>query len=243
MDWLSPYEPVSAWTHGLWMIATVPAGAYLVWRNRRDPAKVVGTLVFAVALVACFGASGFFHAAAPGPTRQTLRALDHIGVYLLLAGTVAPIALCILRGWWRAWLLVQIWGLALAGCVLHLTVDMPSWAETAFYLATGWIGVVTYFELARRVTHRALRPMWFGGACYSIGAAINVGRWPDPWPGVVGPHELFHLWVMAGSACHYWFMLRVLTPYRPAAAPARTTADTSPAVGVRRDPVHTFQGS
>jgi len=243
MDWLAPYEPVSAWTHGLWMLAAVPAGAFLVWKNRRDAAKFVGTLIFAASLVICFGASGFFHAAAPGPMRQVLRELDHIGIYLLIAGSATPIALCVLRGWWRRWLLVQLWALALAGCVLRLTVALPSGSETAFYLAMGWIGVVTYFELARRVTHKALRPLWLGGACYSIGAVINVGRWPDLWPGVFGPHELFHLWVMAGSACHYWFMLKVLTAYRSAPAPVRPAAHTSPADGGRRGPVHTFQES
>jgi len=243
MDWLAPHDPVSAWTHGLWMLVCIPAGAYLAWLNRRPPAKFVGTLIFAISLVFCFGASGFFHAAAPGPTRQALRQLDHIGIYLLIAGTVTPIALCILRGWWRRWLLAQMWVLALAGCVLRLTVTMPPWLETAFYLALGWIGVVTYFELARRVTHKALQWMWFGGACYSIGAAINVAHWPDLWPGVFGPHELFHLWVMAGSACHYGFMLKVVTAYRPAVALVRPAADTSPAVGVRRGPAHTFQES
>jgi hemolysin III len=259
MDWLAPHEPVSAWTHGLWAAAAVPAGACLLWQNRRDPAKLVGTLIFSTSFTFCFGASCLFHAAAPGPARQLFRELDHIGIYLLIVGTVTPIALCILRGWWRRWLLAQIWVLALAGCVLRLTVAVPQWAETLFYLALGWIGVLTYFELARRVTHKALRPMWLGGACYSIGAVINDGRWPEPWPGVFGHHELFHLWVMAGSACHYWFMLRVLTAYRPltpsplpqlgergrgeAAAPARPAADTSPAAGAPLGPVHTFQES
>jgi hemolysin III len=114
---------------------------------------------------------------------------------------------------------------------------------TAFYLAMGWIGVVTYFELAKRVTHARLWSVWVGGLCYSIGAAINLAGWPDPWPKVFGFHELFHLWVMAGSACHYWFMLTVATPYSRPAVAVHIAAGTSPAVGPRLDPAHTFLGS
>jgi hemolysin III len=243
MNWLSPHDPVSAWTHGLWMLAAVPAGVLLVWRNRREAGKRVGTAVFAVTLVACLGASGFYHAASDGPLREALHTLDHLGIYLLIAGSATPIALSILRGWWRRWLLVQIWFLAAAGAMVRLTIDVAPWLSTVFYLAMGWVGVVTYFELARRVTHKGLRPLWAGGVCYSVGAAVNVMHWPDPWPGVFGSHELFHLCVMAGSACHYWFMLRVVTPYRPAVVVVRTAVHTSPAADARRDPTHTFQES
>ena len=243
MDWLSPRDPVSAWTHGLWMLACIPAGVLLAWRNRRDPGKLAGTTIFALSLIVCFGASGFYHAAPNGPLRESLHTLDYLGIYLLIAGSVTPIALSILRGWWRRWLLLQIWVLAAAGVVLRLTVGMPPWVGTVFYLAMGWIGVITYFELARRVSHKALVPVWAGGVCYSIGAAINLGGWPELWPGVFGAHDLFHLWVMAGSACHYGFMLTVLTPYRRAAAAARKAAHTSPAGDAPRDPAHTFQES
>ncbi len=243
MDWLSPHDPVSAWTHGLWMLACVPAGAYLMWRNRGDAGKLIGTAVLSISLIVCFSASALFHAAAEGPVRNALHTLDYLGIYLLIAGSGTPIALSILRGWWRRWLLLQLWTLAAAGAVLRLTVGMPHALGTIFYLAMGWVGVITYFELAKRVTHAALRPLWVGGLCYSIGAAINLVGWPDPWPHVFGFHELFHLWVMAGSACHYWFILTVVTPYRPTAAALPSAVDTSPAFGERLDPVRTLQES
>ena len=238
MDWLAPHDPVSAWTHGLWMLAAVPAGVVLVWKNRDDAGRLTAMLVFAVSLVVCFGSSAFYHAAPDGPLRDALHLLDYLGIYLLIAGTATPIAFIVLRGWWRRWLLVQIWALAVGGGVLRVTVVVPPFVSTSIYVAMGWIGVVTYFELAHRLSHRALRPLWAGGLCYTIGAVLESLRWPDPWPGVFGHHELFHLWVMAGAACHYYFMLAVLTPHRPPAAPARTAAHTSPADGVRRDPVH-----
>ena len=242
MNWLAPYDPVSAWTHGLWMLVALPAGALLVWKSRGDAGRQIGMATFAVSLVICFGSSGFYHAAADGPLRDALHLLDYLGIYLLIAGTVTPIAVVALRGWWRRWLLAQVWLLAVVGGALRATVPLPQAFWTGLFLAMGWVGAVTYFELARRFSHRRLWSLWLGGLLYSVGAVINLRNWPDPWPKVVGPHELFHLFVMAGSACHYYFMLAVVTPYRPA-APARTAAHTSPADGVRRDPVHISQES
>jgi hypothetical protein len=77
--------------------------------------------------------------------------------------------------------------------------------------------------------------MWVGGLCYTVGAILESLRWPDPWPGVFGHHEIFHLWVMAGAAFHYYFMLAVLTPYRPTVAPSHPAA-ADPAVAFAASP-------
>src|SRR5205823_4671285 len=77
-----------------------------------------------------------------------------------------------------------------------------------------WVGCITYFEMARQLSHAALRSVWLGGLFYSIGAVLNVLHWPNLVPGVFGAHEVFHLFVMAGSLCHYYFMLAVVVPYR-----------------------------
>ena len=219
MHWFAPHDAISAWTHGLWMLLAIPAGALLVWKNRLDRTRMIGMAVFAVSLVICFGASGFFHAAPLGSLREVLHLLDLLGIYLLIAGTVTPVALIVLRGWQRRWLLAQIWLLAAAGCVLRLTFVVPYWASTTFYIVMGWVGILTYFELARRLSHRGVWSLWMGGVFYTIGAVLESQRWPDPWPGAFGHHEIFHLWVMAGAASHYYFMLAVLTPYRQTAKP------------------------
>jgi hemolysin III len=219
------------------MLAAFPAGALLLWKNRGDAGRLAVMAVFAVALIVCFGSSAFYHAAPVGPLRDDFHLLDYLGIYLLIAGTATPIGFIALRGWWRRWLLTQIWLLAVAGAVLRVTVALPPLITMTVYVLMGWIGVVTYFELARRLSHAALRPLWLGGLCYTVGAVCESLRWPDPWPGVFGHHELFHLWVMAGAACHYYFMLAVLTPYRPPAG-ERTADHTFPAAGVRPGPVH-----
>jgi hemolysin III len=213
MDWYAPHEAVSAWTHGLWMLLAIPAGTFLVWKNRSDLVRMIGMAVFALTLVVCFGASAVFHAAPLGPLREKLHVLDLLGIYLLIAGTVTPVALIVLRGWWRRWLLTQIWLLAAAGCALCLTIIVPYWASTTFYVVMGWVGILTYFELAHRLSHRGVWPLWVGGLCYTIGAVLEALHWPNPLPHLFGHHEIFHLWVMAGAAFHYYFMLAVVTPY------------------------------
>jgi hemolysin III len=73
---------------------------------------------------------------------------------------------------------------------------------------------VTYFELAHQMSHAKIRLLWIGGILYTIGAILKVLNWPTLLPGVFGPHEVFHLFVMAGTACHYYFMFVHLAPYR-----------------------------
>ena len=77
----------------------------------------------------------------------------------------------------------------------------------------GWGVVVCYARIARVVSHRALIPVVVGGVLYSVGAVINLLQRPALWPGVIGFHELFHLFVIAGSLAHYWFILKVVVPF------------------------------
>jgi hemolysin III len=224
-------EPISAWTHFTWMVLAFPA-AWPLWRRAgSDPLKRVGAAVFAAGLVACYAGSWLYHSVPAGAVAP-FHLLDHVGIYLLIAGTVTPIGLVVLDGWWRRALVGGIWALAFAGIALRLAVTLPIPVLTGFYLFMGWVGCATYCELARRLSRAGLRPLWVGGVCYSVGAVINGVGWPALAPGVFGAHELFHLWVMAGSACHYWFILAAVLPYRAgeaAPAPACCAAAAVPA--------------
>ena len=84
----------------------------------------------------------------------------------------------------------------------------------------GWGVVVCYAEIARVVSHRALLPIVVGGVSYSVGAVLNLLHWPVLWPGIFGAHELFHLFVLAGSLAHYRFILKVVVPFVPSAGQA-----------------------
>jgi hemolysin III len=220
MHWLlSAREPTSAWTHFVWMILTIPAAALLVWLSRGRPLKQASMLVFGASLAFCMLGSALFHAVPLGVS-DPFNALDHIGIYVLIAGTVTAIGTLGLRGSWRAGLLLLIWALAATGITVRLLADPPLLVRTSFYLVMGWVGVVTYFQLVRRLSHRQVGLIWIGGLLYSVGAVINVCQWPN-FASWFNAHDLFHLFVMGGSLSHYLFLLVVLLQQREAPVPPR----------------------
>jgi hemolysin III len=175
----------------------------------------------------CFLNSALFHGCDPA-WADSFNVLDHMGIFLMIAGTVTPIALVVLKGRWRVTVLVGIWIFALVGMGTRVWLDLPLAARTAYYVLMGWVGCVTYFQLARRLGHRKVAPIWLGGLFYTLGATLNVLGWPTLLPGFFGPHELFHLFVMAGSLAHFYFMLVVLVPCWRVPFVIRKPARTSP---------------
>jgi len=208
-------EPINAASHGAWLVLAVPATAWLWRRGGDDLARKLSFLVFGLCAAFCFGASMLYHGArTPARYLRVLEAADYIGIYLMIAGTVTPVAWTLLRGRWRRNTLVLIWLSAALGAGLNLALGgLPLSVSTGFYLGMGWSAVACYVAATRVVTHRALLPILYGGLFYSVGAVMNVLEWPKLWPGVFGHHELFHLFVMAGSLCHFGFMLRVVAPF------------------------------
>lgn len=207
-------EPVSVWTHALGMALAVP-GTVLLWNQAEgDRARRFVLLVYGVCLAGCYGFSVLNHAVQGGPERIAgFALLDRVGIYGLIAGTYTPVVWIVLRGPWRRWTLILVWLAAGLGSSLHLVFGvLPAWLGTSLYLAMGWGAVVLYVELARVLSHRALAPIVVGGTFYSVGAVLNLLKWPNLAPGVFGSHELFHLFVMAGSLIHFRFILRVASP-------------------------------
>ena len=210
-------EPVNAWTHLAAMFAAIPAAAFLLRLAWGDRVKFYSMLVYGLSLVLCFAGSGFYHAVSK-PYEDSFALFDHIGIFLLIAGTVTPIGAVVLHGRLRILLLGGIWLMAAVGIGTRILFSEPPLSvRTTFYLVMGWIGCTMYFNLVRRLSHAKVAPMWLGGLFYSIGAAINL-TWktfpPEFSRLLFGPHELFHVFVMAGAATHYYFMVAVLIPYR-----------------------------
>jgi hemolysin III len=193
--------------------------------------KSLTLLIFGMSLVICYGTSALYHAVhASGELLGRLRRLDHLGIYLLIAGTYTPAAWSLLRGPWRRATLATVWTVtALCMGRVWLGAVLPAWMSTLIYLGLGWGALFCYRELTRDLDDQMLLPLPLGGAFYSVGAVINLVGWPVMRPGVLGAHDLFHFFVIAGSACHVMFMLRVVVPAsqpakgpRPVPAPPRS---------------------
>jgi hemolysin III len=243
-------EPVNAWSHVAGMMLALPV-TWMLWKRcaalgdrdqleledwcgstRYQRNKALGLLIFGISLTLCYGVSAAFHAVRfRGELLSRLQRLDHVGIYLLIAGTYTPVAVALLRGTWSWGTLATVWTVALV-CASRVWYGgvLPIWISTLVYLTMGWGALLCYRELARGYSHRALVPLPVGGIFYSVGAMINLARWPVLWPGCFGSHELFHFFVIAGSACHIFFMLKVVVPAAEPIPPpaARNAAKPGP---------------
>ncbi len=138
-----------------------------------------------------------------------LRRIDHIMIFILIAGTYTPVCLVPLRGVWGWSLFGVIWGIAIAGIFLKIFwMNSPRWLYTLVYLTMGWLVIIAMYPLIRAIPLGGVIWLAAGGLCYSVGAVIYALKRPDVVPGIFGFHELWHILVMAGSFCHFWAMLR-----------------------------------
>jgi len=205
-------EPVNAWSHALWLMLSLPATMLLLRRCRGDRARRLSLLVFGMSLAICYAGSTLFHAVRLSPSWIVwFDQLDHIGIFILIAGSYTPVAWNLLQGYFKWGTLVGAWFFSAVGTALLLTCGVFSmfWS-TCFYIALGWGAGLFYVELSRTRSQRMLFPLLLGGIFYTVGAIINLAGWPVFRPGVFGAHELFHLFVMAGSLSHFRFMYEVI---------------------------------
>jgi hemolysin III len=185
------------------------AGTILLLQLARDPGQLVAFAIYGATLILLYGASTLYHTL-PLTERplRALRTLDHIAIYFLIAGTYTPVALITLDGALGWTILATVWLIALAGIPFKLFfLDAPVWLSTATYLGMGYLALVAVVPIARAVSLGGLAWLIAGGIAYTIGAIIYARRRPDPFPGRFGHHEIWHLLVLAGSACHYAFMI------------------------------------
>lgn len=215
MDMLPLREPVAAWTHGVALALALP-GTMVLWRRGRDdPGKRFSLLIYGLTLIFCYAASTLFHGVRlPSDRLVAFARLDSAGIFALIAGSYTPLAWNILPGRWRWGTLMAVWSVAALAILFiasgrHFSTELA----TALYLGMGWGAVVCYAEIARVISRRDQGLILAGGVFYTIGALINVMNWPNLAPGIFGPHELFHLFVIAGSLAHYTFILKVIVPF------------------------------
>ena len=209
-------EPVNGLTHlAAGLLAFVGLVVLLVTAasvGRIDQLVAFG--VFGVSLISLYAASALYHLLPLSPAGVArLRRLDHMTIFVLIAGTYTPFCLLALDGAWRWGLLALIWALALCGVLLKLLwMDAPRWLSVVLYLGMGWVAVIAAPALFRAVPAEGMAWVLAGGLTYSAGALVYGLKRPNPLPGVFGFHEVWHLFVVAGSACHFWAVLRYVAP-------------------------------
>ena len=207
-------EPFNGLSHLAGALLSVAGLLFLVAVSLGKPWHLTGFVVYGTSLVLLFAASTLYHSLPVSP-RQVKRLLvfDQVAIYLLIAGTYTPICLVPLRGAWGYGLLAVVWGIALAGILLRIGWSRaPAWLPIALYLLMGWLCVVALVPVGGLLPVEALAWLLAGGVAYTVGAAVLVLDRPRLWPGVFGSHELWHCFVLAGSACHFVLMVRAVVP-------------------------------
>jgi hemolysin III len=201
-------EPVNAWSHFIGLVLAC-AGSVLLLRLARDTAQTTAFAVYGGSLVLLYAASTLYHALPlPAHRLRSLRTLDHIAIYFLIAGTYTPVAVVTLHGTPGQVLLVAAWTIAMLGIPFKIWwLDAPVWISTALYLAMGYMSLFAVAPLAAAVPAGGLAWLVAGGLAYTAGAIIFARERPDPWPGRFGHHEIWHLLVLVGSGCHFAFMV------------------------------------
>jgi hemolysin III len=209
-------EPVNGLTHLAGAAISVVVLAVLVGvaLYQGKVRHLIAFAVFGLSLVALYTASALYHLL-PLSKRWVarLRRLDHMMIFVLIAGTYTPFCLIALHGGWRWGLLGVVWGLALAGIGLKIWwMHAPIWFSTATYIAIGWVALAASPAIVNALPPGGLAWVIAGGVIYSLGAIVFAVEWPVIRRGVFEAHELWHLFVMAGSGCHIWAVARYLTP-------------------------------
>ena len=189
--------------HELGFYAAVVVGVVVIVTADPGKARMAG-VIFASCVAFCFGASAVYHRPTWRPRpRAWLARLDHVGIYLLIAGSYAPFALIVLSRGWAVPVLAIVWGGALAAIILKLCwVQAPKWLSAAIGLTLGWVGAVVFPQLLTLSTV-AIVLVAASGVLYTVGAVVYTRRRPDPRPQVFGYHELFHVLTVAAVACEY----------------------------------------
>jgi len=207
-------EPAATWTHFVMFLGGIAGLVLLVLKARQSPSALVTALIFGTSIVTLYGASSIYHWVRSTPrTELTLRKIDHISIYYLIAGTYTPVLYFGLTGAWRWVMLSIVWALAVTGAILKLWfVKAPRVLTTTFYLALGWFALVPFAKLLQSLVTPAVILMIAGGVAYTIGGIIYATKKFDIWPGKFGFHEVFHVFVGLGTVLHFIMIYQFVLP-------------------------------
>ena len=205
-------EPGSAITHFIAMMLTVFAAAPLLVKSAlSDTAnRLPAMTIFILSMVLLYGASATYHSLnIGGRALRIFRKVDHMMIFVLIAGSYTPVCLIVLGGRMGYTLFAVVWGIAIVGMLLKACwVTCPKWFSSIIYIAMGWVCVFVFGPLWNTLPHNAFLWLLAGGIIYTIGGVIYALKLPlfNSRHTFFGSHEIFHLFVMGGSLCHFIFM-------------------------------------
>lgn len=207
-------EPMSALTHFIGFLAALPIFIILVTKAYNDATMlhVISLSIFGVSLFLLYAASTIYHTFdLPEKYTLLLKRIDHIMIFILIAGTYTPVCLVPLYGKWGWTLLILVWIFALAGILLKIFwINAPRWFSTTIYVVMGWLVMIAFMPLEKAIPIGGIILLALGGITYTVGAVIYAIKWSKLNFKNFGFHDIFHLFVMGGSLCHVIFMFNYI---------------------------------
>ena len=210
--------PGSAITHFIGMVMAIFASVPLLIRAAAQPDKIyiIAMTVYAASLILLYAASTTYHTFdISEKTNTILKKIDHMMISVLIAGSYTPVCLLVLKGRTGIILLSIVWGIAIAGILIKaFWVYCPKWVSSVLYIGMGWTCVLAFAQLLDSLSPAAFGWLLAGGIIYTVGGVIYALKLPlfNSRHKNFGSHEIFHLFVMGGSACHFIVMYAFLLP-------------------------------
>lgn len=207
-------DPGSAITHFVAMLLAAAAAAPLLLKAWRGEGQmhVTALAIFILSMVGLYGASTIYHTLDISPKiNRLLRKIDHMMIFILIAGTYTPVCMIVLgdRTGWS--LLALVWGIAAVGILINACwITCPKWFSSLIYIAMGWVCILAITKIIQALPKAGFLWLLAGGIIYTLGGIIYALKLPlfNNRHRYFGSHEIFHLFVMGGSLCHYVMMYR-----------------------------------
>lgn len=205
-------DPGSAITHFIAMILAIAAMVPLLLKASQAQGHFLYLLIFILSMIGLYAASTIYHTLDISPKiNQMLRKLDHMMIFILIAGTYTPVCMIVL-GDRTGWLLLAgVWAIAIVGIVINACwITCPKWFSSLIYIAMGWVCILAITKIIQALPKAGFLWLLAGGIIYTLGGIIYAMKLPlfNNRHRYFGSHEIFHLFVMGGSLCHYVMMYR-----------------------------------
>lgn len=203
-------DPGSAITHFIGFMLAVIATAPLIMKALEkdgNAVHVTSLIIFIVSMILLYGASTIYHSFdVSKKINLRLKKLDHAMIFILIAGTYTPICLMVIKGTKGIALLCAVWVIALLGIIFKMFwVTCPQWISSVMYIAMGWLCIFAFSPIMQNLNHAGFMWLLVGGIIYTVGGVIYALKLPifNTKHKNFGSHEIFHLFVMGGSLCHF----------------------------------------
>lgn len=210
-------DPGSAITHGIACLLVIAAAVPLLFQTARDAdhLHLFAIAVFILSMILLYAASTIYHTFdINDKVNRRLKKFDHFMIFVLIAGSYTPICLIALKGRTGYLLCAAVWAVAIVGILIkEFWIYCPKWVSSILYIGMGWLCVLAFSKIFHALSKPAFGLLLSGGIIYTIGGILYAIKTPrfDARHKAFGSHEIFHLFVMGGSICHFIMMFFLLS--------------------------------